>query len=295
MAAAQRLTIAGQDHLAGEIRRAADRDALGHAVILSGQGDLAQAARFVAAAMECEGADRPCGACGPCRKVLRGIHPDVTVVEDPEHRNISVEVLRRTAADAYILPNEGRRKVYIFPDCSLLEAKAQNVLLKVLEEGPPYAAFLFCVPAGAALLPTIRSRAVEWRLAEAEAEEAPGANSAAVRLCQLLCEGRSGGIVSFCTGLENSKMGREELQAMLSEARDLIAAGLAACYGAGGTPLARLLAASLDRRTLAGTAQALEGFIRQCHYNVGVGHLAGALCVELLVRAREARHTANTI
>ena len=95
--AAERMTIPGQERLTEELRQAAARDALGHAVILSGSGDLLAAARFVAAAMECEGPDRPCGQCGPCRKVLRGIHPDVAVVEDPEHRNVAVEVLRRAA------------------------------------------------------------------------------------------------------------------------------------------------------------------------------------------------------
>ena len=78
--AAERMTIPGQERLTEELRQAAARDALGHAVILSGSGDLLAAARFVAAAMECEGPGRPCGQCGPCRKVLRGIHPDVAVV-----------------------------------------------------------------------------------------------------------------------------------------------------------------------------------------------------------------------
>ena len=275
--AAERMTIPGQERLTEELRQAAARDALGHAVILSGSGDL------LAAAMECEGPDRPCGQCGPCRKVLRGIHPDVAVVEDPEHRNVAVEVLRRAAADAYILPNEGRRKVYIFPDCSLLEAKAQNVLLKVLEEGPPHAAFLFCAPEGAAVLPTIRSRAAEWRMAEGE-EAAAG--SRALRLCELLCEGKRAALVPFCVQLENSKLSREDLQAMLAGARDLTAAGLAACYGSGGTPLARRMASSLGRRALAGTAEVLERFIRQCNYNVGVGHLTGALAVELMDQVR---------
>lgn len=281
--AAERMTIPGQERLAEELRQAAARDALGHAVVLSGTGDLLAAARFVAAAMECEGADRPCGRCGPCRKVLRGIHPDVAVVEDPEHKSVAVEVLRRAAADAYILPNEGRRKVYIFPDCSLLEAKAQNVLLKVLEEGPPHAAFIFCAPEGAAVLPTIRSRAAAWRLAEGEET---AADSRAVQLCQILCEGKSAALVSFCVQLENSKLSREDLQSMLSGARDLTAAGLAACYGDGGTPLARCMASSLGRRALAGTAEVLERFVRQCNYNVGVGHLTGALAVELLDQVR---------
>ena len=152
--------IPGEPRLTERLREAAGRDALGHALILSGQGDLAAAARFAAAAMECQGENRPCGLCGPCRKVLRGIHPDVTTVEDPEHKNIAIDVLRDVVADDYTLPNEGRRKIYIIPDCGLLDPKAQNVLLKVVEDGPSHAAFLFCAVNSAALLPTIRSRAV---------------------------------------------------------------------------------------------------------------------------------------
>ena len=132
------LQLAGEPRLAQQIREAAARGSLSHAVILSGRGDLAAAARFAAAAMECEGAgERPCGVCGPCRKVLKGTHPDVIAVEDTEHKNIAVEILRQKVADAYILPNEGRRKVYCFPDCSRLDPKAQNVLLKVWRRGRP--------------------------------------------------------------------------------------------------------------------------------------------------------------
>ena len=121
--------IPGEPRLTERLREAAGRDALGHALILSGQGDLAAAARFAAAAMECQGENRPCGLCGPCRKVLRGIHPDVTIVEDPEHKNIAIDVLRDVVADAYTLPNEGRRKIYIIPDCGLLaiSSKKQDV------------------------------------------------------------------------------------------------------------------------------------------------------------------------
>ena len=133
------------------------------------------------------------------------------------------------------------------------------------------------------MLPTIRSRAAEWRMAEGE-EAAAG--SRALRLCELLCEGKRAALVPFCVQLENSKLSREDLQAMLAGARDLTAAGLAACYGSGGTPLARRMASSLGRRALAGTAEVLERFIRQCNYNVGVGHLTGALAVELMDQVR---------
>ena len=38
------------------------------------------------------------------------------------------------------------------------------MLLKTVEEGPPYAAFLFCAENASVLLPTIRSRCVEVKL-----------------------------------------------------------------------------------------------------------------------------------
>ena len=250
-------------------------------MILSGQGDLARAARFAAAAMECQGGDPPCGGCPACRKVLRDIHPDVITVRDPDHKNIVIEVLRSVRADAYILPNEGRRKVYLFPDCALLDPKAQNVLLKVLEEGPPHAAFLFCAESSAQLLPTIRSRCVEWRLSPPPLSAA--ADGDARRLCELLCEGRGADMAAFWTELENSKIEREALGRLLSDARDLVSRGLAACYGAGAEDeLSRRLAREAGRRKLAAWAEILDRFSRQCAYNIGVGHLTGALAAELI-------------
>lgn len=277
----EQMSIPEDPRLAERIRQAARRGTLGHALILSGQGDLLRAARFVAAAMECQGQDRPCGQCGPCAKILRDIHPDVITVADPEHKNLSMDVLRQVRADAYILPNEGRRKIYIFPDCDLLDPKTQNVLLKVLEEGPPHAAFLFCARNSALLLPTIRSRAVEWRLAPADQDA--GADEEAKRLCELLCTGKAADITAFCTELENSKIGRENLQRLLSDARDLLAGGLAACYGAGdGDAFSLRLAQALGRRRLSAAADIVHKFSCQCGYNIGVGHLTGALAVSLL-------------
>ena len=274
------LIIPGEPRLTQRIREAAGRDALGHAVILSGQGDLEAAARFMAAAMQCQGADKPCGACPACRKVQKGIHPDVTVVQDPAHKNIAVDILRDMVADAYNLPNEGRRKIFIFPDCGLLDPKAQNVLLKVVEDGPSHAAFLFCARNSAVLLPTIRSRTVEWKLSPPR-EEAAASDERAQRLVRLISAGRAADLAAFCADLENSKISREELQPLLSGARDLLAEGLAVSYGAGGSTLARELAHSMGRGRISAAADILEKFIRQCNYNVGVGHLAGALAVEL--------------
>lgn len=155
------------------IREAATRGTLSHALLFTGSGDLAAAAQYAAAALECTGTgERPCGVCPACRKVLAGIHPDVITVQDPDHKNIAVDVVRDIRADAYIRPNEGARKVYVFPDCALLTEQDQNVLLKVVEEGPPYAAFLFCAENAAVVLQTLRSRCVELKLHPAEEQGA---------------------------------------------------------------------------------------------------------------------------
>lgn len=271
--------IPGEPVLTQRLREAAARDALGHAAVLSGWGDLAGAARFLAAAMECRGRDKPCGVCPDCRKVLRNIHPDVITVADPDHKNISVDVLRDAAADASILPNEGRRKIYVFPDCSLLDGKAQNVLLKVVEDGPPHAAFIFCAENSAVLLPTIRSRTTEWKLSP-PAETAPS-DERARQLCEILCSGGAPELAAFCTRLENSKIPREELRALLSDTRDLVVLALASASAGGGGELAVRMAGRMGKYRLSAIADSLGRFIRQCNYNIGVGHLLGALSVEL--------------
>ena len=158
------LSAFAKTNTAARLRAAASRGALSHALILSGAGDRNAAAHYAAAALECTGTDKPCLACAHCRKVLADIHPDVLTVRDDEHAELSVDVIRGVRTDAFIRPNEGACKVYIFPDCTRLNEKDQNVLLKTVEEGPPYAAFLFCAENASVLLPTIRSRCVEVKL-----------------------------------------------------------------------------------------------------------------------------------
>ena len=150
---------------AARLRAAAARGALSHALIFSGNGARTDAARYAAAAMECTGAQKPCLSCPACRKVMQDIHPDVSFVRDSEHKELSIDTVRAMRADAFIRPNEGARKIYIFEDCTVLTEKDQNVLLKLVEEGPPYAAFFFCAENPASLLQTIRSRCVEVKLA----------------------------------------------------------------------------------------------------------------------------------
>ena len=270
--------------VAARIREAARRGALSHALLFSGPGDRLAAARYAAAAMECRGTEKPCGVCPACRKVFSDIHPDVVSVQDSEHKNIAVDVIRDVRADAYIRPNEGERKVYLFPDCALLTEQDQNVLLKVVEEGPPYAAFLFCAENVSQVLPTLRSRCVELKLPPAE-EDSGESSAAGEELCRRMGSRRRGAVTELAVRLEKQKTDREALSAMLERSRGAFAAALLLCYGRQpgeiDREIAPFLAKNLTKVQIMSTIELLEKYHGQCKYNVGPGHVLGALAAEL--------------
>ena len=262
------------------LRAAAERRALPHALLFTG-GDGPAAAEFAAAAMECT-ADhgRPCGVCHACRKVLSGIHPDVITVQDPEHKLLSAETVRNVRSDAYIRPNEGERKVYVFPDCALLTEADQNILLKTVEEGPPSAAFLFCAGSAAAVLPTLRSRCVECKLHPEETEETPPSPRAEAFL-RALAKGKRGETAAACVRLEREKLTGDDLEAFCAESRELLIRALKARYGApeaGELPL--LLAKTLTNDRLTRTIELLETFRRDCRFHIAPAQALGALAAE---------------
>lgn len=273
------------DPIAWRIREAAGRGTLSHALLFSGSGDRIAVAQYAAAAMECQGGgQKPCGTCPACRKVFSGIHPDVITVRDEAHKNLSVDTVRQIRADAYIRPNEGARKVYIFPDCTILTEQDQNVLLKIVEEGPPYAAFLFCAENSSVVLQTLRSRCVELKLHPAVTVEKES-SEAGVELCRLLAAGKRGTVTELMVRLEKKRLDRDGLAAMLDQARTLLAAALLAQYGqAPEGPDAALivqLGKRLTKQRIMGAIELLQTYRGACSYNVGASHVLGALAVEL--------------
>ena len=279
------LTVFAQTNTAQRLREAAARGTLSHALIFSGPGERTAAARYAAAAMECTaGGERPCLACPNCRKVIRDIHPDVVFVRDEEHAEISVDVVRRARADAFIRPNEGARKIYIFEDCSLLTEKDQNVLLKTVEEGPAYAAFFFCTENAAALLQTIRSRCVEVKTAPVQQGE--GADlPQAVELARVIAAGSAAGRAAFFVSLEREKIKRDALGALFEQTRLLFSAALLSLYGEAPAEnereIAALISKSLTKSQILGTIDLLRAYRSHCTYNVGTGAALGGFAVEL--------------
>ena len=272
-----------KDPAAARIREAAGRGTLSHALLFTGGGDKTGLARYAAAAMECMAAQgQPCGVCPACRKVLEDIHPDVITVRDPEHKNIAVDVVRAIRSDAYIRPNEGQRKVYIFPDCALLTEQDQTVLLKIVEEGPPYAAFLFCAENPSQVLRTLRSRCVEIKLRPGSEEDGEP-SEAAEALCRAIGSRRRGAVAELAVRLEKKQLDREALSAMLERSRAAFAAALLLLYGQepGEMEIAPFLAKNLTKSQIMSTIELLQKYHGECAYNVGPGHVLGALAAEL--------------
>ena len=157
-------TLLGNDRLKENLTVSLGKGRISHFYLISGPAGSGKRtlARLLAAAILCKGADKPCGACLPCRKVMKGEHPDFITVEDPEHKNVAVRIVRQIRDDVFIRPNESDHKIYLFSQDLGLEG--QNALLKILEEPPAYGVFILLTDNPEKLLPTVRSRCTELAL-----------------------------------------------------------------------------------------------------------------------------------
>ena len=194
--------LVGNEALKKQLTLQTARRGLSHAYILSGPAGSGKRtlARLLSAALVCTGAgERPCLACPGCRKAMGDIHPDVIRTGD-DGKDITVSQIRALRADAYIRPNEAERKVYILEHAHTMNQSAQNAMLKLLEEGPAYAAFLLLAENGAALLPTVRSRCESLTLSPVTPRQAedylaqrwPDLPPERIRAAALGCEGLLG-------------------------------------------------------------------------------------------------------
>jgi DNA polymerase-3 subunit delta' len=135
-----------------------DEDALSHAYLFHGPpgSGKRRAAKAFAAALISAGSDDPADA---ERRVLSGVHPDLTWVEPRGAHEILVDDVRtRIVRQAALRPFESRRRVFVIVDADRMNDESQNSLLKTLEEPGAYAHFVLVSSAPGRLLPTIPSR-----------------------------------------------------------------------------------------------------------------------------------------
>jgi DNA polymerase III subunit delta' len=98
-------------------------------------------------------------------RILIQPHPDVLIVPpDPPQNLIKIGQVRQVIHNAYYRqPVEAKRSIFLFTSSAFMK-EAANSLLKVLEEPPPNCTLILLTENPAEMLPTIRSRAMLFRL-----------------------------------------------------------------------------------------------------------------------------------
>ncbi|MBO5727912.1 MAG: DNA polymerase III subunit delta [Oscillospiraceae bacterium] len=248
---------------------------LGHAFILSGPAGAGKGtlAAILARALVCsQEQDKPCGCCPACKKALAGIHPDIiTLRPEEEGKAITVDQIRWLRSDAHIRPNEAARKVYVLPEADRLRDEAQNAMLKLLEDGPPYAAFLLLAENAGGLLTTVRSRCQELSLTRPQGADDPCSDpdldALAGQLADLWMARDEQGLLRLCVEIERTKWERARCFALL----DRLSARFTRQMTQGSDP----------RQALRGV-QVVEQLRGTRAYNMSVGHMVGWLCASVM-------------
>ncbi len=162
--------VIGQRRLLARLGERAVRGDVAHGYELSGPRSIGKHTLAVRLAQTLNCTTEPvvpggCGVCLACRKIERGLHPDVREItrlvdqaKRDDRKNITIEQIREMQQDLALRPLEGRRRVVIIDDAADLSEHAEVALLKTLEEPPLHAVLLLITPTPSRLLETIRSR-----------------------------------------------------------------------------------------------------------------------------------------
>jgi len=113
--------------------------------------------------VRCEVITGPCGQCRSCRKILKGIHPDVLVIR-PAGSVIKIDQIRDLCRKLALKPYESEFRFAILMEADSMNPEAGNALLKMLEEPPERTTLILTAEEASNLLPTIGSRCLHIRL-----------------------------------------------------------------------------------------------------------------------------------
>lgn len=177
-------SIVGHRRLIALLSRAVARTTLPPSLLLAGPAGVGKrrAALAIAETINCTNPPTPadlerdaCGECASCRRIARGSHPDVIVLQPGDSGTIKIEDVRDVVQKAGYRPFEARRRVVIIDEADALVPAAQNALLKTLEEPPSSSVFILVSSRPDSLLPTVLSRCPRLRFHELSPEDVAAA------------------------------------------------------------------------------------------------------------------------
>jgi DNA polymerase III subunit delta' len=135
-----------------------------HAYLITGTKQIGkhQLARAFAMALNCsheDEAERPCGQCRSCRLIYSGNHPDMLYTSRDERTGqLKIDALRDIMRLIALKPYDSRFRIAIFEGFDHAAPRAQDALLKTLEEPPPHAVLILLAESHENIMPTITSR-----------------------------------------------------------------------------------------------------------------------------------------
>jgi len=130
------------------IKKGLDRNGLHHSLLFTGDAGCGKttAARIIALGLNCENGEaptsEPCLECISCKSILNQNSMDV--MEINVGQSGGKDAVDGVARDLPSAPFGVRYKVIIFDEAHKLTSAAQDLLLKVIEDGYKHVYFIFC-------------------------------------------------------------------------------------------------------------------------------------------------------
>ncbi len=154
--------VYGHDWAVAHLQQSMAHERIRHGYLIVGAESVGKEtlARQFAMALNCTNPDhKPCGQCSACRRIANGNHPDVLYTQrDSETSPLKIEELRSMMQKLALKPFEARYRIAVFRDFDTAQPRAQDALLKTLEEPAPHAILILLAKSLEPVLSTITSR-----------------------------------------------------------------------------------------------------------------------------------------
>lgn len=119
-------------------------------------------ARILAATLNCKGEDRPCGECANCKAIEVGDSTNYYLEVDGGSYG-TVDNIRKIQSFVTYIPMGADYIVVVIDECHNLSKEAFNACLKLIEDPPDRAVFIFATTERDKVPDTIRSRCLDLR------------------------------------------------------------------------------------------------------------------------------------
>lgn len=154
--------VYGHDWAVTYLQKGMQNNRVRHAYLITGTSAIGKRtfAHAFAMALNCTHPDtRPCGECRSCQRIMHGNHIDLLYSQtDPNTGALKIDSIRTVTNQIAMKPYEARYRIAIFEDFDRAQPRAQDALLKTLEEPPPHAVLILIATSLEPILSTITSR-----------------------------------------------------------------------------------------------------------------------------------------